>query len=183
MYAGWRDPSRSLELATHVQPKLGGWKASNSNSKAAATITTTITDFTARVNQMDATGRVPLQSAAISTPSASHRASGGVHRGVCRPADRLLCATKPVMRFNIYQALSYLRLPLPTTNNLVQPCPCIHLWASLKSPGYVIGAIMVELKVSRLGMAGVGSVYLAIFLVLLLVIYFGVVIPPSACCL
>jgi hypothetical protein len=66
MYAGWRDPSRSLELATHVQPKLGGWKASNSNSKAAATITTTMIDFTTRVNQMDAPDRVPLQSAAIS---------------------------------------------------------------------------------------------------------------------
>jgi hypothetical protein len=41
------------------------------------------------VNQTDDTGRVPLQSAAISHTSASHRASGGVHRGVGRPADRL----------------------------------------------------------------------------------------------
>jgi hypothetical protein len=36
------------------------------NSKAAATITTSMTDFTATVNQMDATRRVPLQSAALS---------------------------------------------------------------------------------------------------------------------
>jgi hypothetical protein len=89
------------------------------------------------------------------------------------------------MRFNIYQALSYLRLPLPATNNLVQPRPCIPniLGLSLKSLGYVIGAIMVVLKVSRLGIAGVGSMYLVTFLVLLLVIYFGVVTLPSACCL
>jgi hypothetical protein len=87
------------------------------------------------------------------------------------------------MRFNIYQALSYLRLPLPTTNNLVQPRPCIYRWTGLESPGYVIGAIMVELKVFRPGMAGVGSVYLAMSLVLLRVIYFDLVTLPSACCL
>ena len=87
------------------------------------------------------------------------------------------------MRFNIYQALSYLRLPLPTTYSLVQPRPCIYLWASLKSPGDVVDAIIVVLKVSRLGMAGAGSMYLAMFLVLLLVIYFVVVLLPSDCCL
>jgi hypothetical protein len=51
------------------------------------------------------------------------------------------------MRFDIYQALSYLRLPLPTTCSLVQPRPCICRRASLTSPGCVIGTIMVMLKV------------------------------------
>jgi hypothetical protein len=30
-------------VATHVQAKLGGWKVSNSNNEAAATITLTTT--------------------------------------------------------------------------------------------------------------------------------------------
>lgn len=36
-------PLGSLEVATHVQAKLGGWKVSNSNNEAAATITLTTT--------------------------------------------------------------------------------------------------------------------------------------------
>jgi hypothetical protein len=67
------------------------------------------------------------------------------------------------MRFDIYQALSYLRLPLPTTCSLVQPRPCICRRASLTSPGCVIGTIMVMLKGVRLEMVDVGSIRLASF--------------------
>jgi hypothetical protein len=84
------------------------------------------------------------------------------------------------MRFNFYQALSYLRLPLPTTCSLVQPRPCRYLRASLTTPGYDIDTIMVVFKVFRLGMTDVGSMCFGVFLVLLFVIYFGMVARPAA---
>jgi hypothetical protein len=84
------------------------------------------------------------------------------------------------MRFNFYQALSYLRLPLPTTCSLVQPRPCRYLRTSLTTPGHDIDTIMVVLNVFWLAMTDVGSMCLGMFLALLFVIYFGMVARPAA---
>ena len=89
--------------------------------------------------------------------SASHRASGGVHRGVCRPADRLCVRLgRSCASTSIRHCLTYVCLCL--LHALSCSLALAHVsWTRLISPRYVIGTIMVVFKDARLGMTEVGS--------------------------